>query len=242
MARRWSLIVFDWDGTLMDSTQHIVDAALRAIAELGLEPRPAEAVRSIIGLGLRESWVSLYPDLGDVDLAAFTLVYRRHFFSRDLYRSTLYPGVIGVLEELRSRGHSLAVATGKGRPGLDRELDRTGLGSFFSVTRTADESRSKPNPDMLLDIFRQTGSRPDQTLVVGDTEFDVEMARRAGSPALGISWGAHPGERLRKAGVVDLIEDIAELPDWLDDPDSRGPHRTGDRTSGADDQGSSPGA
>ena len=218
MARRWPLIVFDWDGTLMDSTQHIVDAALRAIADLGLEPRSPEAVRSIIGLGLKESWASLYPGSGEVDFTAFTSVYRGHFFSEDLYRSTLYPGVVAVLEELRSRGYSLAVATGKGRPGLDRDLNRTGLGRFFSVTRTADESRSKPNPDMLLDILRRTGSPPDQALVVGDTEFDVEMARRAGSPALGISWGAHPPERLRRAGVLGLLEDIAELPDWLDGP------------------------
>jgi phosphoglycolate phosphatase len=221
MPRRWSLIVFDWDGTLMDSTQHIVDAALRAIADLGLESRSPEAVRSIIGLGLRESWASLYPDTGDRELTEFTSAYRRHFFSDELYRTTLYPGVAEVLRRLRSQGHSLAVATGKGRPGLDRDLERTGLGSYFSVTRTADESRSKPNPDMLLDIFRQTGSAPEQTLVVGDTEFDVEMARRAGSPALGISWGAHPGERLRRAGVLGLIEDIAELPGWLDGPDGQ---------------------
>jgi phosphoglycolate phosphatase len=216
MVDRWPLIVFDWDGTLMDSTQHIVEAALRAIDELGLAPREPDAIRSIIGLGLKESWSSLYSDAGDQDFAAFTKVYRRHFFSDDLYRSTLYPGVSDVLAELRARGHRLAVATGKGRPGLDRDLGRTGLGPLFAATRTADESRSKPNPDMLLDILAQTGVPPSATLVVGDTEYDVEMARRAGTSALGISWGAHPGERLRKAGVLDLLDDLAELPAWLD--------------------------
>ncbi len=216
MVERWPLIVFDWDGTLMDSTQHIVDAALKAIDELGLAPREPDAIRSIIGLGLRESWSSLYADVTEEEFAAFTRVYRRHFFSEDLYRSTLYPGVGGVLALLRARGYRLAVATGKGRPGLDRDLGRTGLAGFFSATRTADESRSKPNPDMLLDILEQTGTPPSAALVVGDTEFDVEMARRAGVSALGISWGAHPAERLRRAGVLGLLDDIAELPDWLE--------------------------
>ena len=224
MVERWPLIVFDWDGTLMDSTQHIIEAALRAIDELGLAPREPEAIRSIIGLGLKESWSSLYSDVADEDFAAFTKVYRRHFFSDELYRSTLFPGVGDVLSELLARGHRLAIATGKGRPGLDRDLGRTGLGAFFTVTRTADESRSKPNPDMLLDILAQTGVAPSATLVVGDTEYDVEMARRAGTAALGISWGAHPSDRLRKAGVLDLLDDIAELPGWLDGP---GPEKTG---------------
>ena len=222
MADRWPLIVFDWDGTLMDSTQHIVDAALRAIDELGLDPREPDAIRGIIGLGLKESWSSLYADVGEDDFAAFTRVYRRHFFSDDLYRSTLYPGVCEVLAELRARGHRLAVATGKGRPGLDRDLGRTGLAAMFSVTRTADESRSKPNPDMLLDILAATRIPPSETLVVGDTEFDVEMAHRAGTSALGISWGAHPPDRLRRAGVLGLLDDIAELPDWLDGARSAG--------------------
>jgi phosphoglycolate phosphatase len=217
VAERWPLIVFDWDGTLMDSTQHIVDAAMLTIEELGLDPRPPEAVRAIIGLGLRESWSSLYPDLEDPDFQAFTRTYRRHFFSPELYRSTLYPGVQDMLLELRERGYRLAVATGKGRPGLDRDLDRTGLGPLFTATRTADESRSKPSPDMLFDIYARTGSAPAKALVIGDTEFDVEMARRAGSPAVGVAWGAHPAERLLRAGVLALLEDLTELPAWLDE-------------------------
>ena len=216
----WRLIVFDWDGTLMDSTGQIVEAAMRSIAELGLPHRSPEAVREIIGLGLRESWHHLFPELdGETHYAAFVEAYRGHFFSPELYVSTLYDRAETLVESLHRQGRMLAVATGKSRRGLDRDLKRTGLGRYFHGSRTADETRSKPHPDMLVELMASLGASPAETLMIGDTEWDLEMARRAGVAAAGVTWGAHPAERLRRLGPVACLEAMDALAAWLDNRD-----------------------
>lgn len=211
MARRTELVVFDWDGTLMDSTGQIVAAATGAIAELGLPERPPEAIRDIIGLGLRESWQRLYPELGAGSFTPFVEAYRDHFLAPERQTACLFERAEHVVMELAGRGLLLAVATGKSRPGLDRELAATGLDRYMAGSRTADETRSKPHPDMLLELMASLGAAPDATLMVGDTEWDLEMARRAGVNAVAVSYGAHATERLQPYGPLACIDAIESL-------------------------------
>ena len=216
MSRRWPLLVFDWDGTLMDSTGAIVRAAQAAIADLGLPSRSDESICSIIGLGLQESWQALFPDLETDAYEHFVASYRDHFVQRERASSRLYPGVTGVLRMLSERGCHLAVATGKSRRGLDHDLEHTELGHFFDATRTADETRSKPHPEMLYSLMSELGFAPGQTLMIGDTEFDLLMARAAGASALAVTWGAHPTARLRAHDPAGCLDSVEQIPLWLE--------------------------
>jgi phosphoglycolate phosphatase len=216
MPRQTRLVVFDWDGTLMDSTGQIVAAASGAIAELGLPVRTPEAIRDIIGLGLRESWQRLFPELGPEDFLPFVDAYRDHFLDPGKQTARLFDRALEVVEELAGRGFLLAVATGKSRRGLDRDLAATGLDRFMAGSRTADETRSKPNPDMLHELMAGLAAAPEATLMVGDTEWDLEMARRAGVPAVAVSYGAHAPERLRAFAPLACIDSLEALPRLLD--------------------------
>jgi phosphoglycolate phosphatase len=216
MAKPTRLVVFDWDGTLMDSTAQIVAAASGAIAQLGLPARPPEAIRDIIGLGLRESWQRLFPELGPESFTPFVVAYRDHFFAPELQTAQLFARAEEVVAELAGRGFLLGVATGKSRRGLDRDLETTGLGRFMAGSRTADETRSKPHPDMLLELMAALGTPAAATLMVGDTEWDLEMARRAGVPAVAVSYGAHAPERLRAHAPIALIDALDALLPLLD--------------------------
>jgi phosphoglycolate phosphatase len=217
MPRSARLVVFDWDGTLMDSTGQIVAAATAAIEELGLPPRPPEAIRDIIGLGLRESWHRLFPELGFQDFVPFVEAYRDRFFAPELQSARLFAGAEEVVTALAGRGFVLAIATGKSRRGLDRDLAATGLDRFVAASRTADESRSKPHPDMLLELMSGLDAQADATLMVGDTEWDLEMARRAGVAAVAVSYGAHAAERLLPYGPIACIDAIDSLLSVLQD-------------------------
>jgi len=211
MANGTRLVVFDWDGTLMDSTGQIVAAATGAIAQLGLPERPPEAIRDIIGLGLRESWHRLFPELGPDTFVPFVEAYRDHFLAPELQTARLFDRAADVVAELAGRGFVLAIATGKNRRGLDRELAATGLGRYMAGSRTADETRSKPHPDMLLELMSGLDVAPGATLMVGDTEWDLEMARRAGVPAVAVSYGAHAAERLHPYTPLACIDAIEQL-------------------------------
>ena len=210
------LVVFDWDGTLMDSTGQIVAAAMATIGDLGLPEREPEAVRDIIGLGLREGWHRLFPELDADGFAHFVAAYRERFLSPAFQTARLFEQAAEVVEELAGRGLVLAVATGKSRRGLDRDLGATGLGRFMAASRTAEETRSKPDPAMLLELMQGLGAVPETTVMVGDTEWDLEMARRAGVPAVGAAYGAHARERLEACAPLACIEAIAALPALLD--------------------------
>lgn len=216
MPRGARLVVFDWDGTLMDSTSQIVAAATEAIAQLGLPTRSPEQIREIIGLGLKESWRHLFPELGQETFMPFVETYRDRFLSPAHQTARLYAGAAEVVAELAGRGFVLAVATGKSRRGLDRDLASTGLGRFMAGSRTADETRSKPNPDMLLELMDMLGAPAAETVMVGDTEWDLEMARRAGVNAVAVSYGAHTPERLRRLQPLACIDAIAALPALFD--------------------------
>ena len=215
MNHNSKLIVFDWDGTLMDSEARIVTCLRAAIRETGLPEHDDEALRNIIGLGLREALQALYPHEDDAAWDALVRHYRHHFLEVDATPSPLFDGAEALLQKLQEQGHFLAIATGKGRPGLDKVLQETGLARYFDATRCADEARSKPHPQMLLDILDRLGAEPDQALMIGDTEYDIEMAHNAGVAALAVSYGVHDHDRLAAAGPLDCVHSLAELESWL---------------------------
>ncbi len=205
------LVIFDWDGTLADSTGAIVRAMQHAAPICGLPvPEPA-AVLDIIGLGLPEAIFRIWPEIDAAQMAALRDAYSRHYIAEAEYSSRLFPGVEATLSELRGYGMHLAVATGKSRRGLDRALGRTGLAAHFVVTRCADEGAGKPDPEMLHRILEHTGTDPEQAVMVGDTEYDLDMAARAGMPAVGVSFGAHDAERLLAYNPIAILERIADL-------------------------------
>jgi phosphoglycolate phosphatase len=215
MSKSTQLIVFDWDGTLMDSEARIVACLRAAIEETGLPHRHDDALRNIIGLGLREALVTLYPDGNDQQHDALVKHYRYHFLETNETPSPLFEGAEQLIRELHGQGHFLAVATGKGRQGLDKVLEETALGEFFHYTRCADETRSKPHPQMLLEIMDWLGIEPAETLMVGDTEFDLQMAHNAGARALGVSYGVHDKERLLACEPLACLDSLAEVAEWL---------------------------
>lgn len=208
------LIVFDWDGTLMDSETQIVHAVQASIRDMQLEERSIEACRNIIGLGLREAVNALYPQRDEAFLDRFVACYRHHWFANTQH-SDLFPGSRETLTLLKEAGFVLAVATGKGRTGLDRVLEDTGLKSLFSVTRCADETRSKPHPQMLCEILQETAIDAQYALMVGDTEYDLEMANEAGVGPVAVNYGVHPHERLLGHNPLVCLDTITELVDWL---------------------------
>jgi phosphoglycolate phosphatase len=209
------LLIFDWDGTLMDSVGPIVACTRAVIDELGLgEPGEAQ-IRGTVGLGLRETVDSLVPGCDDRLYETVLACYRRHWVEtyRDL--PLLFPGVREMLGELARSGYLLAVATGKSRRGLEFALDQTGLRACFQATRTADEALSKPHPQMLLDILDQLGVRPAAALMVGDSVFDLQMAASAGTHAVAVLSGAHGRDDLAAHAPRTVLDRVADLPVWL---------------------------
>jgi phosphoglycolate phosphatase len=210
------LIVFDCDGTLVDSQHLIVAAAGRAFVAHGLAPPPAPAVRAVIGLSLEIAFAELHPDselaLRAMLVDSYRIAWRA--LREEGVHEPLYPGALATLTELDRRGHLLGVATGKSWPGLLHVLDRHGLTPLFVSLQTADRHPSKPHPGMLQEAMRETGSDPEATLMVGDTSFDMAMAFAAGTGAVGVAWGYHPVDALADAGatvILERFEDLLEL-------------------------------
>lgn len=208
------LIVFDWDGTLMDSEAQIVTCMQAAIADLALESRNDEQVKNIIGLGLQEAVARLYPEADATLVRTIADAYRTHWLGSNR-QSVLFPGVEETLHLLKQEGFRMAVATGKGRGGLDKVLRETGLTTLFDATRCSDETRSKPHPLMLEQIMRELNCTPPQTLMIGDTEYDMEMANNAGTHAVAVAYGVHAWPRLQRHAPLTCLDRITELGDWL---------------------------
>lgn len=211
MSGRYDLVIFDWDGTVMDSTARIVECMHRAGADLALPVLDDEAVRGIIGLGLPEAIRALYPDVDDHGVGRMRDCYARHFVAAEREPSPLYPGALETLAALRDGGLRLAVATGKSRKGLDRVWTGSDLGHWFHASRCADESVSKPAPAMVEELLAELAVRPERAVVVGDTAFDLEMALAAGVDRIGVSYGAHPVERLSPFQPLAVIDALPEL-------------------------------
>ncbi|ROR32645.1 HAD family hydrolase [Inmirania thermothiophila] len=209
------LIVFDWDGTLMDSEARIVSCIQAAAREMGLAPLARERAREVIGLGLREALERLFPGCDADFREAYTAHYRRHFLELDPTPQAPFPGALETVRALREAGYRVAVATGKSRRGLEQALAETGAAGLFDATRCADETRSKPHPQMLLELMETIGAAPEETLMVGDTEYDMEMARRARVLPVAVGCGVHPPERLLRHRPAALLDDVCGLPAWL---------------------------
>lgn len=223
MKRKYQLLVFDWDGTLMDSEAHIVASMQAVMRELSLEVLDRRTVGNIIGLGLHEAISTLFPYHANDDfVAAFTQSYRRYYFAPDAPQA-LFEGAEPIVRELHGQGYLLAVATGKSRRGLDRSLIETGLADVFHASRCADETASKPHPRMLEELLHELNVDPSDAVMIGDTEFDLEMARNAGMDAIGVSYGVHGPERLRRHAPVSLVDRITDLAQILSRQQRPGP-------------------
>jgi len=211
----YKLLIFDWDGTLANSIGRIVDAMHVASDRSGLARCDDFAVKGIIGLGLPEAIRSLYPEISDDELVVFRQHYADCYIALEAEPSPLFEGVADTLQSLRADGYRLAVATGKARRGLDRVLKSHGWDDYFDITRAADETASKPHPLMLEQILSHCGMRPDQALMVGDSSFDLQMARNAGMGSVAVSYGAQTIEALQAFEPRLAIDHFPELHAWL---------------------------
>ena len=213
-GKRYSLIVFDWDGTLFDSAAVITDCIQQAARDMALPVPDRRTASHVIGLGLQDSLRHALPSLREERYAEFLALYRAYFLEReDSLR--LFPGVAELLAGLRRRGHRLAIATGKPRRGLDRALQGSRIGELFAATRCGDETQPKPHPAMLLELMEELKMCAADLLMVGDTSHDLAMASRAGVDALAVAYGAHPGEILRALAPRGCVESVEELQRWL---------------------------
>lgn len=228
------LVVFDWDGTLVDSTGRIADCLQRAAIDTGMPVLPRADYLGIIGLALPEAFRTLYPDSDEATRAELRRHYAKHYIELGEQEPCLpYAGAVDLLDALRARDLRLAVATGKNRPGLERAFAQTGLRDRFHVTRTADETASKPHPQMLYEILDELAVPATRALMVGDTGFDLEMAARAGVPSVGLTHGAHGIEELRRHRPLAIFDRLEQLLSLVDDQlatSSSSMQRTGEFT------------
>jgi phosphoglycolate phosphatase len=214
MPKRFDLLIFDWDGTLMDSAAAISASIQAACSDLDFPVPSDQDARYIIGLGLRDAMAHILPGLTDDDYGRIVERYRHHFIQRDA-GTTLFEGVTETVRELHAAGHILAVATGKSRRGLDRALAATGLSPYFRATRCADEGASKPDPAMLECLLDTVNVGRDRALMIGDTTHDLQMARSAKVAGIGAAYGAHPKRELLRFSPLACFDEWGELSRWL---------------------------
>jgi len=213
-TRRFHLIVFDWDGTLADSTTMIAEVLQQACRDLALPVPDDVAARYVIGLGLADAMKSVAPDLPRERYPELGARYRDHYLARES-EIPLFAGARELLVELDAAGYLLAVATGKTRAGLARALASNGLANAFHATRCADEGLPKPHPDMLLHLMSHFAVGPDRTLMIGDTTHDLDVAHGAGASALAVTYGAHPRADLAQRMPLSMVHSVPELREWL---------------------------
>ncbi|MBL3824392.1 MULTISPECIES: HAD family hydrolase [Marinobacter] len=208
------VVIFDWDGTLVDSVEHIADSLHQAATDLGYPELEREAYRDIIGLGMVEALEKLYPGISREEMNSIRDGYARYFFSKVTTPQNVFEGMADVVADLRGAGRSCSVATGKSRRGLDSALVSSGLGDHFEITRCADETRSKPDPAMLEEILRFYRIEPEEAVMIGDTRYDLEMAQRIGMPSIGVEWGVHKRDVLgdySPRAIVDSVPDLRRV-------------------------------
>lgn len=214
MARRFDLIAFDWDGTLWDSTAAITRALQGAVEDVTGERPSAERAAYVIGLGLRHALEHVAPNVRPEQYPALGERYRHHF-SQEMGALQLFEGVLEMLDELHGRGHWVTVATGKSRSGLNEALGRHELKGRFHGSRTADETRGKPDPTMLHELMLEFDVAPERTLMIGDTSHDLAMAANAGCASVGVSYGAHAVDLLHEHQPLAVAHSVGELRTWL---------------------------
>jgi len=205
----YKVIIFDWDGTLMDSIDKIVASLQAAAKDCDLVCPSSEAIRNIVGLSLDSAMQQLFPQHTNAQQDAMVEAYRTQYLALDsLHPTPFYPGIVTWLKTLKTQGYLLAVATGKGRRGLDRLLDKWAVRDLFVTTYCADETLSKPNPLMLNRILDDLNLQPAQALMVGDSSYDLEMANNAGIDCLGVSYGVHSNQVLQQFNPIAIVDDL----------------------------------
>lgn len=214
MPKTFKLLVFDWDGTLMDSQARIVRSFTLGIQDTGLESRTIAEIRYVIGLGLEEAVAELFPNSPPAKQAQLVARYRHHYVNSPLSTS-LFPGVEETLRQLANDGYWLAIATGKSRRGLDAAICESGLTGLFHSSRCADEANSKPHPQMLQEIMRELGIKPAHTLMIGDTEYDIQMAHNAQVAAIAMACGTQDKAHLLAQQPLACLDSLPELRPWL---------------------------
>lgn len=212
--KKWQLFIFDWDGTLVDSVQHIVKCLRLSQQHMGLEEKTDTELKNVIGLGLQLAIARLFPQLSETDIKQFVLIYRQCFLTSNV-QPQLFDGARQMLHMLKKNGAWLAVATGKGSAGLRQGLAQTGLQDFFHATRCADQTRSKPHPQMLEEILEELGLEADSALMIGDTEYDLQMAQALNMDCLGVSYGVHDSQRLRACRPIHICDSVSDLQQFL---------------------------
>ena len=211
----YQLIIFDWDGTLMDSAQKISNCIRASARDVGLAEPPHAQAKSMIGLGLNEAMSLLFPGISENQIKQLVDAYRYHFVTADETPQGLFDGVESGLQQLNERGALLAVATGKARSGMKRVFAELPLEQYFVASRCADETRTKPHPQMLHELLDYTAIDPKNTIMVGDTTYDMEMAANAGVHGLGASYGVHSESDLLDAAAVEVLESFSAITRWL---------------------------
>ncbi|MBI3222134.1 MAG: HAD-IIIA family hydrolase [Nitrosomonadales bacterium] len=214
MDKRYDLIVFDWDGTVMDSTAVIAGSIQAACRDLGLPIPSDETARHVIGLGLDQALRYAVPDMPEAQRPDLVARYRHHFLAQD-EAIPLFEGARETIAELHQAGYWLGVATGKSRIGLERAMESSGMKGYFHATRTADQTFSKPNPAMLFELMEELAVSAERTLMIGDTTHDVQLAQNAKVDVVAVGHGAHPPEQLLELQPLALVDDFAALRRWL---------------------------
>lgn len=214
MPRQFDLLIFDWDGTLMDSTGAIARSLRASCADLNLPVPTFEQANHIIGLGLTEAIAALLPELPVSEYPRLVERYRHHYLNQD-HLLPLFDGVAQTIPNLHQAGYWVTVATGKSRRGLERALDHSQLRTYFHATRCADEGYSKPHPGMIEELMEFCDVQPARTLMIGDTSHDLQMALNAGVASVGVAYGAHSRETLQSLRPLYIAEDFEDLACWL---------------------------
>lgn len=212
--RRFDLIVWDWDGTLANSTGMITEAFVSAAVQVGLPAVAAENVTNIIGLGLKESIFAVYGDIAPELAQSLAQQYSANYYAGE-QAIPLFEGAKDTIIELNRRGYKLAVATGKGRRGLNLALQHCGLTPYFHATRTVDECFSKPHPQMLDELMDDCVTTPERTLMIGDTNYDMQMAASADVPAVAVTFGAQSRDKLLAYNCIQMFNQFNDLRSWL---------------------------
>ena len=210
---KYPLIVFDWDGTIIDSHSAIIECMQEASRDLGLPVPERERAGHVIGLGLHDTMKIVAPNLPAQRYPEFIAMYRKHFLARE-DAMQLFPGMQALISSLSTR-HRLAIATGKSRKGLERALTASGIRECFTASRCADETTPKPHPAMLVELMQQLQVQAEGVLMIGDTSHDMEMARAAGVHGLAVTYGAHSEHELRSCGPRGCVSSVQALGEWL---------------------------
>lgn len=213
--KKYRVVIFDWDGTLMNSEARIVDAIQTAAKECGLPVLSYDDSKQIIGLSLEKAILGLYPDLNQSEVVAMSEAYSQNFLEDSTVEMVPFDGAEALLLNLRMQGVKTAIATGKSRRGLNAVLEETGFGSYFDMTRTPVESASKPNPLMLEQILQELDVKVEEAVMIGDTTFDMEMAQNINMDRVALSHGVHQTEVLSEFDPVATLDSLHELNSWL---------------------------